>query len=175
MHPEVTSESRACPKCGMKLVPAQLAGGRPEHGSHEHHGSMSTATATRRARRIEWEDDMVEVNRMTTPANMRWTIVDRATGAEGHAIDWTFRVGDRVKIRIENTLESDHPMHHPFHIHGAGRFLVLARDGADGSRTSSGRTRFSWRPARPWTSCSTSRTRDSGWRTATSPSTTRAG
>jgi hypothetical protein len=22
------------------------------------------------------------------------------------------------------------PMHHPFHIHGAGRFLVLARDGA---------------------------------------------
>ena len=25
---------------------------------------------------------------------------------------------------------SDHPMHHPFHIHGAGRFLVLARDGA---------------------------------------------
>ncbi len=72
---------------------------------------------------------MVEVNRMTTTANTRWTIVDRSTGAEGHAIDWTFRVGDRVKIRVENTLDSDHPMHHPFHIHGAGRFLVLARDG----------------------------------------------
>jgi hypothetical protein len=26
-------------------------------------------------------------------------------------------------------MESDHPMHHPFHIHGAGRFLVLSRDG----------------------------------------------
>ena len=78
---------------------------------------------------IEWEDDMVEVNRMTTTANTRWTIVDRSTGAEGHAIDWTFRVGDRVKIRVENTLDSDHPMHHPFHIHGAGRFLILARDG----------------------------------------------
>ena len=25
--------------------------------------------------------------------------------------------------------DSDHPMHHPFHIHGAGRFLILARDG----------------------------------------------
>ena len=24
---------------------------------------------------------------------------------------------------------SDHPMHHTFHLHGAGRFLVLARDG----------------------------------------------
>ncbi len=26
-------------------------------------------------------------------------------------------------------MDSDHPMHHPFHIHGAGRFLILARDG----------------------------------------------
>jgi len=26
-------------------------------------------------------------------------------------------------------MESDHPMHHPLHIHGAGRFLVLSRDG----------------------------------------------
>jgi FtsP/CotA-like multicopper oxidase with cupredoxin domain len=112
----------------MKLVPAALAGGHAEHGGshghHEEHGHGHEAPAG-----IEWEDDMVEVNRMTTPANMRWTIVDRETGAEGHAIDWTFRVGDRVKIRLENTLESDHPMHHPFHVHGAGRFLVLSRDG----------------------------------------------
>src|SRR5919112_921875 len=38
-------------------------------------------------------------------------------------------VGDRVKIRLINEMESDHPMHHPFHIHGAGRFLILSRDG----------------------------------------------
>ena len=38
-------------------------------------------------------------------------------------------VGDRVKIRLMNEMESDHPMHHPFHIHGAGRFLILERDG----------------------------------------------
>ena len=63
---------------------------------------------------------------MTTPANMRWKLVDRTTGAENHAIDWRFRVGDRVKIRLVNEMDSDHPMHHPFHIHGAGRFLVLA-------------------------------------------------
>ena len=73
---------------------------------------------------------MVEVNRMTTPANMRWFLRDGETGAEGHAIDWRFRVGDRVKIRLVNEMDSDHPMHHPFHIHGAGRFLVLSRNGA---------------------------------------------
>ncbi len=72
---------------------------------------------------------MVEVNRMTTAANTRWKLVDRSTGAEGAGIDWRFRVGDRVKIRLVNEMDSDHPMHHPFHIHGAGRFLVLARDG----------------------------------------------
>jgi FtsP/CotA-like multicopper oxidase with cupredoxin domain len=78
---------------------------------------------------IEWEDDMVEVNRLTTTANMHWKLVDRATGAENAAIDWRFRVGDRVKIRLVNEMDSDHPMHHPFHLHGAGRFLVLARNG----------------------------------------------
>ena len=72
---------------------------------------------------------MVAVNRLTTPANMRWKLVDRATGAANAAIDWHFTAGDRVKIRLVNEMDSDHPMHHPFHLHGAGRFLVLARDG----------------------------------------------
>jgi FtsP/CotA-like multicopper oxidase with cupredoxin domain len=72
---------------------------------------------------------MVEMNRMTTPANMRWKIVDRATGAENQEIDWRFRVGDLIKIRLLNEMAGDHPMQHPFHVHGAGRFLVLARDG----------------------------------------------
>ena len=71
---------------------------------------------------------MVAVNRVTTPANTRWKLVDRTTGAEGAGIDWRFRVGDRVKIRLVNEMDSDHPMHHPFHIHGAGRFLILSRD-----------------------------------------------
>ena len=38
---------------------------------------------------IEWEDDMVDVNRITTPANTRWSLVDRDTGAANHAIDWS--------------------------------------------------------------------------------------
>jgi FtsP/CotA-like multicopper oxidase with cupredoxin domain len=141
MHPEVVSEQPGhCPDCGMKLLPAQLvaeAGGH-EHGAHEHeHGAHDHAAHEHEhgghdheaAGGIEWEDDMVAVNRLTTPANMRWKIIDRETGAENAAIDWRFRVGDQVKIRLLNEMAGDHPMHHPFHVHGAGRFLVLARDG----------------------------------------------
>jgi FtsP/CotA-like multicopper oxidase with cupredoxin domain len=131
MHPDVTStQPERCPKCGMTLVPAQLVGeaahgthdhGEPEERAHEHASPLPAG--------IEWEDDMVDVNRMTNPANMRWKLIDRRTGNEGAAIDWRFRVGDRVKIRLINEMDSDHPMHHPFHIHGAGRFLILSRDG----------------------------------------------
>jgi FtsP/CotA-like multicopper oxidase with cupredoxin domain len=152
MHPEVVNdEPGTCPKCAMKLMPTSAAAARSaaastEAATHEHahgnghdhahhhghdhghdhahdHGHDHAAGA------IEWEDDMVEVNRGTTPANTRWMIVDRATGAAGMDIDWRFKVGDQVKIRVVNEMESDHPMHHPLHIHGAGRFLVLARDG----------------------------------------------
>jgi FtsP/CotA-like multicopper oxidase with cupredoxin domain len=100
-----------------------------EHGHHGHdhqHGEPEHGHGT--AQGIEWEDDMVEVNRMTTPANMRWKLVDRETGAENAQIDWTFHVGDQVKLRLVNEMDSDHPMPHPFHVHGAGRFLILARD-----------------------------------------------
>ena len=96
-----------------------------EPESHDAHHGHDHAEAGG----IEWEDDMVDVNRITTPANTRWSIVDRQTGAANHEIDWRFRVGDRVKLRLVNEMDSDHPMHHPFHIHGAGRFVVLARDG----------------------------------------------
>jgi FtsP/CotA-like multicopper oxidase with cupredoxin domain len=132
MHPDVTSEKPdRCPKCGMKLVPANLAaaGGDPgdHEGHHHHHGESEHVHDA--AQGIEWEDDMIEVNRMTTAANMRWKLVDRDTGAENAQIDWTFRVGDQVKLRLVNEMDSDHPMPHPFHVHGAGRFLILARDG----------------------------------------------
>ena len=77
---------------------------------------------------IEWEDTMQLHNRMTTPANMVWKLVDQETGAENHDIHWSFEQGERVKLRITNDPHSDHPMQHPFHIHGQ-RFLVLGRDG----------------------------------------------
>ena len=98
-----------------------VAEARRRHGHERPRARTSTTTSHDHAAAdgIEWEDDMVEVNRLTTPANMRWKLVDRDTGAENTAIDWRFRVGDRVKIRLVNEMDSDHPMHHPFHIHGA--------------------------------------------------------
>jgi FtsP/CotA-like multicopper oxidase with cupredoxin domain len=158
MHPEVVSDTAdRCPKCGMKLVDATLVtasahgheGHEHEHHEHQHHehddggheqeqhdhardghhAHGHTDGGDDDAGGIEWEDDMVEVNRLTTPANMRWKLVDRDTGATNHVIDWRFTVGDRVKLRLVNEMDSDHPMHHPFHVHGAGRFVVLARDG----------------------------------------------
>jgi FtsP/CotA-like multicopper oxidase with cupredoxin domain len=133
MHAEIVSEEPGhCPQCGMKLLPAQLvaeAGGGHQHESHEHHADAHEGHDHAESGGVEWEDDMVEVNRLTTPANMRWKLIDRETDFENAAIDWQFRVGDQVKIRLLNEMGGDHPMHHPFHVHGAGRFLVLSRDG----------------------------------------------
>jgi FtsP/CotA-like multicopper oxidase with cupredoxin domain len=149
MDAEITATwATSCPKCGMTLrstgtgaadlgeaASAESAGGEHMH-DHEHHGHEEGHAqhehgghAHDTAQGIEWEDDMVEVNRMTTPANMRWKLVDQETGAENADIDWTFRVGDQVKLRLINEMDSDHPMPHPFHVHGAGRFLIIARDG----------------------------------------------
>src|SRR5213592_3177099 len=129
MHPDVTStEPGTCPKCGMKLLPAADTQPATEpkpsedavHHEHQGHGQNDG---------LEWEDLMPEINRASEPSNMRWMLIDKETGAENGAITWAFTVGDRVKIRLVNEMESDHPMHHPFHVHGAGRFLVLSRDG----------------------------------------------
>jgi FtsP/CotA-like multicopper oxidase with cupredoxin domain len=89
-----------------------------KHGGG-HHGKLEE---------IEWEDTMALHNRMTTPENMIWKIVERETGAANHDINWVFKVGERVKIRIINEPHSDHPMQHPFHFHGE-RFLVLSQNG----------------------------------------------
>jgi FtsP/CotA-like multicopper oxidase with cupredoxin domain len=153
MHPEVTSDQPGrCPECGMKLLATRTTAesgadhGRGMHdsghgGSDQHsHGADTGDHAGHEAAHshgsgaaagIEWEDDMVAVNRQTTAATMRWMFVDRTAGAGEVGIDWRFTVGDRVKIRLVNEMDSDHPMHHPFHLHGAGRFLVLARDGQE--------------------------------------------
>jgi len=124
MHPEFTAtEPSTCPRCGMKLVasdapPAAAHDSAEAHDHGEDHGDG-----------LEWEDLMLEMNRASDPSNMVWQLVDRETGAVNGAIEWAFTVGDRVKIRLLNEMDQDHPMHHPFHVHGAGRFLVLTRDG----------------------------------------------
>jgi FtsP/CotA-like multicopper oxidase with cupredoxin domain len=138
MHPEVVSDQPGhCPKCGMKLLAtgsehtttADHDHAGMDHSGMDDSGMEHSGMGRGGAEGIEWEDDMVEVNRQTTSATMHWRFLDRTTGADSPAIDWRFTVGDRVKIRLINEMTSDHPMHHPFHLHGAGRFLVLARDG----------------------------------------------
>jgi hypothetical protein len=125
MHPDVTSDSPGtCPQCGMKLVPAPGAGAGLAH-SHEHGHEHTHDTPDG----LEWEDLMPDINRASDSSNMIWKLVDRDTAQTNAEIDWAFTVGDQVKIRLVNDLDQDHPMHHPFHIHGAGRFLVLCRDG----------------------------------------------
>lgn len=126
MHPEVTATDPAkCPVCGMKLVLSDSLADHDaaSHPVHQHTGHNQEGDG------LEWEDLMPEINRASNPTNMIWKLIDREAGTVNGAITWEFRVGDRVKIRVVNEMDSDHPMHHPFHIHGAGRFLILARDG----------------------------------------------
>jgi len=115
------------PKPAAAAATAAMDDHAGQAADHDHDGHHGEGHGT--ADGIEWEDDMVEVNRLTTTATMHWRFLDRTSGADSPAIDWHFTVGERVKIRLVNEMDSDHPMHHPFHLHGAGRFLVLARDG----------------------------------------------
>lgn len=78
---------------------------------------------------IEWEDaDMAMMNQMSTAENIEWFIEDTVTKKRNKDIDWSFKKGDQVKIRITNDEKGLHPMQHPIHFHGQ-RFVVLARDG----------------------------------------------
>jgi FtsP/CotA-like multicopper oxidase with cupredoxin domain len=100
-------------------------------GGMQHGGMMHGNTATEDGDEIEWEDPMPHMNVMSTKGNTQWKLIDEATAKENMKIDYRFKVGDKVKIRIVNDEESDgsdHPMQHPIHFHGQ-RFLVLAIDG----------------------------------------------
>ena len=116
----IAADANRQPDKTLELV-AEMPG-MEHHAGMEHHGGGHQLEA------IEWEDNMEEMNRMSTPENMFWKLVDGSTGAANHGIDWSFTVGDKVKVRIVNAADSDHPMQHPIHFHGQ-RFLVLSRDG----------------------------------------------
>jgi suppressor of ftsI len=77
---------------------------------------------------IEWNDGMPDMNWLSTGKGVRWILRDKATNKENMDVDWHFKQGDIVKIRLTNERRSMHPMQHPIHLHGQ-RFLVVARDG----------------------------------------------
>jgi FtsP/CotA-like multicopper oxidase with cupredoxin domain len=77
---------------------------------------------------VEWAGTMPMMNWASTGNQVRWVLRDPDTGKENMDIDWTFRRGDVVKLRLANERRSMHAMQHPIHIHGQ-RFLVLAVNG----------------------------------------------
>ncbi len=77
---------------------------------------------------IEWEDTMSMMNSVSTNKTLKWKLVDNDTKKENMDINWEFKKGDKVKIKIFNDPKSEHPMQHPIHIHGQ-KFLVLNTNG----------------------------------------------
>ena len=97
------------------------------HGDEEHDHATTTTrtwTPTGSSGRTTWSTSTGSRRpRTRAGASSTRTPVPpttRSTGGSGR---------DKVKLRLVNEMDSDHPMHHPFHVHGAGRFVVLARDG----------------------------------------------
>ena len=78
---------------------------------------------------VEWTGTMPVMNWSTTGAEVEWILRDAVTGDENTEVNWSFQVGDVVKIRIHNDRGAFHSMQHPLHIHGQ-RFLILEQNGA---------------------------------------------
>jgi suppressor of ftsI len=77
---------------------------------------------------IEWIGTMPAMNWASDARQVTWVLRDPATGRENMDIDWRFRRGQIVKVRLVSERESVHAMQHPVHIHGQ-RFLILAVNG----------------------------------------------
>ena len=77
---------------------------------------------------MEWSGTMPMMNWASTGRQVRWIVRDPATGRENMDVDWHFRRGEPVRIRLVNQRRSFHAMQHPIHLHGQ-RFLVLSLNG----------------------------------------------
>lgn len=77
---------------------------------------------------VEWAGLMPMMDWLSTGREVRWILRDPSTGRENMDIDWRFRRGTRLKLRLVNDRHTLHAMQHPVHLHGQ-RFLVLARNG----------------------------------------------
>jgi FtsP/CotA-like multicopper oxidase with cupredoxin domain len=77
---------------------------------------------------VEWNATMPMMDWLPAAGEVEWVLRDRRTGRTNMAIDWRFRRGEIVKLRLRNDRHTLHPMAHPIHVHGQ-RFLVLAQGG----------------------------------------------
>ena len=99
------------------------------HGAHEASGQEMPAASPAG----EMDHEAMHANHSAAGmGQVAWKLVDTETGAVNQGIEWTFTLGERVKVRLISRSDADHPMPHPFHVHGE-RFLILSRDGARNS------------------------------------------
>jgi FtsP/CotA-like multicopper oxidase with cupredoxin domain len=77
---------------------------------------------------VEWDGTMPMMDWLATGREVEWILRDAETGRENADLGWTFRRGDRVRLRIVNERRVLHPMYHSIHLHGQ-RFLVVAQNG----------------------------------------------
>ena len=77
---------------------------------------------------VDWNDVMGMMNWATTGKQVTWIVRDARTGQENMDLNWTFRRGELVRLRIFNDPAVFHAMSHPIHVHGQ-RMLVLSRNG----------------------------------------------
>ena len=203
MHPEVAASfAGTCPKCGMKLVPASpevptpMPYACPMHdeivaawaascplcgmtllrsdGEAEAEDGESVPHSHGPGDSIEWEDDMVAINRQTnTTQHDLATHRPRDRREERrHLLEVHGRRPRQDPPRQRDGLGP--PDATPVPRPRRGTLPRPLQGRRDRDRTLPGRTPCCCSPAKPSTSCSTSPTRACGWRTATSPSTTRA-
>ena len=57
---------------------------------------------------VEWSGTMPMMNWASTGRQVRWILRDPATGKENMDIDWHFRSGEPVRIRLVNQRQSFH-------------------------------------------------------------------
>jgi len=113
---------------GMNMQ-GMMQGNTGGHNMHVSGQMMSNSQMMASGDPIEWEEgDSAVMNEASNPDMMKWVIEDEDTGKKNMDIDWKFKVGDKVKIKIANDPNSMHPMQHPIHFHGQ-RFLVLSTNG----------------------------------------------
>lgn len=108
------------------MMPSGSSGGHNMQMMGSNHSQTGSMMASKDP--IEWEESNSAMNTMSNPEMMKWVIEDKDTGKKNMDIDWKFKVGDKVKIKITNDPNSAHPMQHPIHFHGQ-RFLVLSTNG----------------------------------------------
>lgn len=115
----------------LTLQMGASSGSSSAMGEHMMHGGsmmQNQQMAMGEVEDIEWEDDMGMMNTQSTQKTLTWKLLDSATGKENTDINWQFKRGDVVKVKIINDATSMHPMQHPIHIHGQ-KFLIVSTNG----------------------------------------------